>query len=145
MFEDEFVLQQLKSSSLLAYVNLIRFGYPKRAYINQIYNAFKPNHQLWRNECSDLKRFCSILLLSNGCESSNFKFGTECIFFRTKCSTLLEKLLKPHPEFISHSLQRMKKYLIRLEWKKAIKKILLELGNLIYIFICSCMFHDAFL
>lgn len=134
MFEDEFVLQQLKSSSMLAYVNLIRFGYPKRVYIDHIYKAFKPKHQLWRKELSDSKHFCSNLLLSNGCESTYFKFGTECIFFRSKCSVLLEKLLNPNPEFIAHSIQKMKEYLIRLEWKEAIKKIVLALGMSIYIF-----------
>lgn len=140
VFEDEFVLQQLKSSSFLAYVNLIRSGYPKRIHIDQIYKAFKQNHHLWRDDCMDSKRFCSNLLLSNGCDSTDFKFGTDCIFFRTKCSVLLQNILKSHPEFITQSMKRMKRYLIRLEWKNAYKKALLA-----GIFPCICIILEHYL
>lgn len=121
-------MQQLKSSSLISYINLIRCGYPKRVPIDQIYKSFKPKYNLWKDVCSDSKRFCSNLLLSNGFKHTDFKFGTDCIFFRMRCSTLLDKLSYPNPDFIGQSINTMKKHLIQLEWKKLYEKALIAQG-----------------
>lgn len=121
-FDKDFALKQLRSSSVIPYVHLMQFGYPERLNIDQVYSFFKPKYELWKGVSSDRKEFCSNLLLSNGFDKTDFKFGMEFIFLRGKCSALLAKFMSPDPRFIEDSIQKLKKYSIRLEWKKYARK-----------------------
>lgn len=109
----------------------MQFGYPERLNIDQVYSSFKPKYKLWKGVSSDRKEFCSNLLLSNGFDNTDFKFGMEFIFLRKKCSALLDKFKNPDPRFIEDSIQKLKKYSIRLEWKKICKKAFLVYGMFI--------------
>lgn len=131
VFDNEFALKQLRSSSIIPYVHLMRFGYPERLNIDQIYNSFKPKYELRKGVSSDRKQFCQNLLLSNGFDKTDFKFGMEFIFLRGKCSASLDKFINPDPRFIEESIQNLKKYSIRLEWKKLCRKALLVYGMFI--------------
>lgn len=91
MFDEQFVLRQLNTSSTVAYAKFIRFGYPKRIAIQQILDPCKVIENKLMKMCSDRSNFCSKILLSIGFKLSDFKIGNDTIFFRSNKFHLMEE------------------------------------------------------
>lgn len=80
-FNDFMVLQQLRSSSVFAYVDLVRYGFPIRIPIDQLQNLYAPHIR------GDTKQFLTKLLLSNGYRIGEFKIGNSQVLFRSTNDT----------------------------------------------------------
>lgn len=58
---------------------------------------------------------CSVMKI----ERSDFKFGSNCIFFRSKQAETIEKMLKPDDELMKSVVKCLKKYKAQKLWNIA--------------------------
>lgn len=106
-FEDGMVLQQLRSSSTLAYANLVRFGFPSRLSLECIQNLYSQHYHI----CAGRRQFHMKLLLSNDFRIGDFKLGNNYIFFRSNKHDQIQQLLS-----VESSVRALKKYIARTRW-----------------------------
>lgn len=99
-------MSQLNAASIISYSNFIRLGYPERIVMTELKAIYGNSFtQL------DLRSFCEKLLFSMKIEQSDFKFGSNCIFFRSKQAEMIKIILKPDQETITSVVEKMKRYI----------------------------------
>lgn len=90
-FDENVVLDQLRSSGTLAYYELMQFGYPLKIQIADFYNKLKvvsePRHVSIGN-----RMCCFIFFLASGFKAEDLKFGKSSIHIRPGNSKLFEKI-----------------------------------------------------
>lgn len=106
-FEDSIVLQQLRSSSTLAYANLVRFGFPSRLSFERIQDLYSPHYHI----CAGRRQFHMKLLLSNGFRIGDLKLGNNYICFRSNKHDQIQQLLS-----VESSIRALKRYIARTRW-----------------------------
>lgn len=92
IFNENFVLEQLKTTGTVAYFNLMQHGYPFKVRINELFENMKrflePRHiSLGSETC------CRIFLLCKGFENKDFRIGKTDIHIRLGKSDLFNQLL----------------------------------------------------
>lgn len=97
VFDEEFVLKQLNTSSTVSYARFIRYGYPKRIDFQKITDACSPIENNLKNICSDRYNFYAKVLISIGFKFSDFKLGNDVIFFRAGKFDLIQAFLSDLP------------------------------------------------
>lgn len=102
-FDIEMVLNQLKSSSTLSYIDFIRLGFPMRIPLEQLEKLYTPHYHL----CSDPNQFYTELFLSLGFCLGDFKLGKDHIFFRSNKNELMQKVL-----LTESSIPMLERYII---------------------------------
>lgn len=115
-FDDNFVLQQLNSSSLISYAKFIRYGFPKSLTLQNLIDLCHPLENDLRNIQINRKVFYTKCLLSLGFTSKDFNVGNDRIFFRMNKFHLLDCL----KDSTKNTLDVMKKAILRWEWRYAI-------------------------
>lgn len=79
-FDDDFIKSQLKTSSIVPYMNLMQNGFPNRIPYTEILPKFE---ELFVKEIeADKLKFCERVLIANGNEKCDFKLGENAVFFR---------------------------------------------------------------
>lgn len=129
-FNEEMVMSQLLSSSILSYADLISLGFPLRISIEQMDQLYAPHYHLCPNE----KDFHTQLLLSVGFSRVDFKYGKNHILFRFNKNDLIQKLMcvKTNiPDLQKHLLQRTS--LIRKRWLFAMFSVIKSLKGMFLI------------
>lgn len=106
-FEDSIVLEQLRSSSTLSYVDFVQIGFPLRITLVKIQNLYAPYY----NMCADARRFHMKLLLSKCLRIGEFKLGNNYIFFRSNKCNQMQQILS-----VDSSLIALKRYIARTRW-----------------------------
>lgn len=102
-------MQQLRSANLIAYAKFLQLGYPLRVSfdsLNAKYEQYIAKSVLGLDRT---KLFYKKLMLSNGFELKDFRFGENVIFFRTQRQELVEQLL----ESPTNSMKKLKCYSAR--------------------------------
>lgn len=94
-------MSQLNAASIISYSNFIRRGYPKRILMTDLQAVYR-DAVSQSEPVIDLQSFCEEMLFSIKMEQSDFKFGSDYIFFRSKQVENVEKMLKPDQEFIEY-------------------------------------------
>lgn len=92
-FDDELVLKQLKTSSIISHAEFIRFGYSKRINVQSIVEACKPIEKRLTKLCANPSKLCSYVMLYLGFKLNEFKLGKDVIFCRSNKFHLLEQFL----------------------------------------------------
>lgn len=92
-FDDELVLKQLKTSSIISHAEFIRFGYSKRIDVQRIVEACKPIEKRLIKLCGNQSKLCSYVMLYLGFKLNEFKMGKDLIFCRSNKFHLLERFL----------------------------------------------------
>lgn len=107
IFDEKIVIPQLKCSSIMAYQELMLFGYPIRVNMNKLQSAYNSNDDYFfsTNE----------LLIAIGFEKTDFKIGNEVIFFRCNKTHLTEALFDP--DSVNENLKKLKKNRIIKKWR----------------------------
>lgn len=134
-FDNVFVQKQLSAASVIAYIDFIRLGFPSRLILSDVYNNYKlhlSNHML------NQTLFCRNLLLSLGLKQTEFIFGTNCVFLRTKYNQLVTKMKNSDNDFIVSSLTELKRFNnSRKLWNHSI------IWTKLFV-ICECKFISSF-
>lgn len=81
LFDDAIVFNQLQSSGMLAYYDLMQFGYPNKIPIIDLFEKLKPYLEP-RHISIGVNNCCELFLLSIGFLSKDFKLGKTEIHFR---------------------------------------------------------------
>lgn len=115
-FDDIFVQSQISAAGVVAYIDFIRFGYPNRLRMEEIYKNFEL-HLHHSDVMPNPVFLCRILLLSLGLKRSEFIFGTHCVFFRSEYSQLVAKISNPDENFIASSSAQLER--IRTKARKS--------------------------
>lgn len=114
-FNNEYVLQQLKSFGVVAYTNFMRNGYTKRIsfhILNSMYDSFIKTKPF---NIENNLMFYEKLLLSIGFQKQEFKFGIKQIFFRPCKPELMIKLME---DSVSDNVNKFKKFMFQRLWKR---------------------------
>lgn len=90
-FEEKLVLKQLFTSSIIAYANFMRFGYPNHVAVNKIIGQCRSLENKLSKAYNDRLDFCSKVLSFIGFKPEDYKKGTDEIFFRSNKFHLLEQ------------------------------------------------------
>lgn len=86
LFDSNIIKPQLKANSIVPYINLMRKGYPTRISYAQFFPNF--DDYLPGEILTNQKKLAELLLLTIGCETTDFKLGETHIFFRPGKSDL---------------------------------------------------------
>lgn len=92
-FNDELVLQQLKTSSIISHAEFIRFGYSMRIDVRKIIEACKPIEKKLMKVCVNQSKLCLYVMLYLGFKLNEFKMGKDVIFCRSNKFHLVEQFL----------------------------------------------------
>lgn len=127
-FDDSFVLEQLKCSSVISYVEFMRFGYPTHIPIDKLNESFRMYMpEFGYTPVSDDKRFYKILAHTLGFTSQEFKFGNNSICFRVKKSNSIEQLPNLSFNMIHEITRKMKSFLSAAsKWQILTERVLLH-------------------
>lgn len=108
IFDDQLVINQLNSSSTIAYAEFMT--YASRVSIQGIIDfcSFNPHNG------NNKKRTVSVCLSSIGIQQKDFRIGKEYVFLRMEEGPLSYILKSPN------SVRKSKRFLIRLYWRKCI-------------------------
>lgn len=90
-FNEEVVLNQLKTSCTIAYANFIRFGYAKSIPLKKLTDKCETVEKKLVKTGLGRLSFYSNVLLSIGLKIEDFKIGNETIFFRFNKFDLVEQ------------------------------------------------------
>lgn len=89
-FDDELVLKQLKTSSVISYAKFIRFGYAEHVTLQKIIDECKYVEKKLDKWSNNQFNFYSKVLLSIGFRLKDFKMGNDSVFFRSNKFYLLD-------------------------------------------------------
>lgn len=109
-FEEELVLKQLKTSSVISYARFIRFGFSKHIELQQLVDKCKLIEDKLNTARLDRSQFYSKVLLSIGFRLEEFRIGNGVIFFRSNKFELLEKFfcdITSEPNLIPTTKERL--------------------------------------
>jgi myosin-6 len=118
LFEGGNVLSQLQCAGMTSVLELMQQGYPSRALFAELYNlyrAFLPP-ELAR---LDPRLFCKALFKALGLNEADFKFGMTKVFFRPGKFAEFDQLMRSDPENLRILVSRVKRWLVRSQWRKA--------------------------
>lgn len=119
VFENDFVLQQLKSSCILSYAEFMRSGYSVHIDMNSLDNEFQPYFNQFAQEFQNKKSFYNLLATSLGLLPGDFKFGQNIIFCRQKKSYPLTCLSQPQSDSIPNLIEKMQNFLVMAnKWQR---------------------------
>lgn len=118
MFDGSSVLSQLQCAGMTSVLELMQQGFPSRAPFSDIYNMYKKflPPDLAR---LDPRLFCKALFKALGLDDNDFKFGMTKVFFRPGKFAEFDTLMRSDPENLKVLISRVKKWLLRSQWKKA--------------------------
>merc|ERR1712128_344163 len=118
MFDGGSVLSQLQCAGMTSVLELMQQGFPSRAPFSDIYNMYKKflPPDLAR---LDPRLFCKALFKALGLDDNDFKFGMTKVFFRPGKFAEFDSLMRSDPENLKVLISRVKKWLLRSQWKKA--------------------------
>jgi len=118
LFDGGSVLSQLQCAGMTSVLELMQQGFPSRAPFSDIYNMYKKflPPDLAR---LDPRLFCKALFKALGLDDNDFKFGMTKVFFRPGKFAEFDTLMRSDPENLKVLISRVKKWLIRSQWKKA--------------------------
>lgn len=116
------MLEQLKTSSTIAYAEFMRSGYPIHISLQNFLNIFKPLNEKLSNIC--IKNFVTKCLLSMGLKLRDFRIGTEYIFLRSKRFDVVDQLFSSDLQTVQSSILNTKKFVLRSKWRTCISCIL---------------------
>lgn len=122
-FDDQMVMIQLKSSSVLSYVEFVRHGFPLRVSIEQIHKRYAPHYHL----CANRTYFQTKLLLSIGLRRIDFRIGKNCILFRSDKNDIMQKLMDAKANIPNLRQYLKRSSLIRTRWLKTIFSLIIVL------------------
>lgn len=74
-FDNAYVMNQLKCSSVIPYAQCVRFGYPKHIAISDFNKKFNPHMMEYGDSFKDTRKLYKLLLNTIGYKTSEFKFG----------------------------------------------------------------------
>lgn len=133
MFNNELVLKQLKTSSVISHAKFIRFGYSKRIAFQKLVDACEPIKKKLINVCGNPSKFYLIVMQSLGFNRNEFQMGNDVIFIRSNKFHLMEEFLSETqskkanqsgitlsesiPQKRRDPLERIKKFVWHLKWK----------------------------
>lgn len=106
-FDECMILRQLRSSSTLAYVNFVRFGFPLRIAVTKMNSLYASYYGTY----ADARKFHMKLLLAIGLRIGEFKIGQNYIHFRSNQRDKLEQILS-----VDSSIVALKRYIARTRW-----------------------------
>lgn len=92
-FDDELILKQLKTSSIISHAEFVRFGYSKRIDVQRIVEACKPIERGLSKVCPNQSKLCTYVMLYLGFKLNEFKMGKDVIFCRSNQFHLIEHFL----------------------------------------------------
>lgn len=92
-FNDELVLKQLKTSSVISHAKFIRYGYSKRIDLQKLAVVCAPIEEKVIKLCGSQSKFYSTVMLSLGLDRNEFKMGNDMIFIRSNKFDLVKGLL----------------------------------------------------
>ena len=118
MFDGGSVLSQLQCAGMTSVLELMQQGFPSRAPFADLYNMYKKflPPELAR---LDPRLFCKALFKALGLNDNDFKFGMTKVFFRPGKFAEFDTLMRSDPQHLKVLVSRVKKWLIRSQWKKA--------------------------
>lgn len=93
VFNAEFILPQLNSSSLFAYQQLMSTGYPFRFNSGKFLTAYKSCSDSFNH--LDKVKFIQIMMCAVGFKEDQFKIGNDTIFLRNVSRSLIDRLFNP--------------------------------------------------
>ena len=118
LFDGGSVLSQLQCAGMTSVLELMQQGFPSRAPFADLYNMYKKflPPELAR---LDPRLFCKALFKALGLNDNDFKFGMTKVFFRPGKFAEFDTLMRSDPQHLKVLVSRVKKWLIRSQWKKA--------------------------
>jgi len=118
LFDGGSVLSQLQCAGMTSVLELMQQGFPSRAPFSDIYNMYKKflPPDLAR---LDPRLFCKALFKALGLDDNDFKFGMTKVFFRPGKFAEFDTLMRSDPENLKVLISRVKKWLLKSQWKKA--------------------------
>ena len=118
MFDGGSVLSQLQCAGMTSVLELMQQGFPSRAPFSDLYNMYKKflPPELAR---LDPRLFCKALFKALGLNDNDFKFGMTKVFFRPGKFAEFDTLMRSDPQHLKVLVSRVKKWLIKSQWKKA--------------------------
>ncbi len=117
-FEGGSILSQLQCAGMTSVLELMQQGFPSRtsfAELYQMYKKFLPP-ELAR---LDPRLFCKALFKALGLDDNDFKFGLTKVFFRPGKFAEFDQMLKSDPENLKKLIEKVKKWILCSQWKKA--------------------------
>lgn len=93
----------MNTSCTISYANFMKFGYPKRIYLQDLVNVCKELENNLKTISIKQSNFYSKVLLSIGFKLKDFKMGNNAIFFRAEKFHLLEKIFSETASFSEQS------------------------------------------
>lgn len=118
LFDGGNVLSQLQCAGMTSVLELMQQGFPSRAPFSDLYNMYKKflPPELAR---LDPRMFCKALFKALGLNDNDFKFGMTKVFFRPGKFAEFDTLMRSDPQHLKVLVGKVKKWLIRSQWKKA--------------------------
>ena len=117
-FEGGSILSQLQCAGMTSVLELMQQGFPSRTAFSELYNMYKKflPPELAR---LDPRLFCKALFKALGLDDNDFKFGLTKVFFRPGKFAEFDQLLKSDPENLRRLVEKVKKWILCSQWKKA--------------------------
>eukprot|EP00004_Rigifila_ramosa_P024751 TRINITY_DN7254_c0_g1_i1.p1 TRINITY_DN7254_c0_g1~~TRINITY_DN7254_c0_g1_i1.p1 ORF type:complete len:1460 (-),score=473.86 TRINITY_DN7254_c0_g1_i1:45-4352(-) len=123
MFKGDLVLNQLRCNGMVAALQLMHAGYPTRCPYDDLYKRFLPMlPPIIKN--LQPRYFCEALLMALEVEKDSYALGLTRLFFRSGKLAFLEDLRGQGAELPKDLIDKVKKWLARKFWRKAIWSVL---------------------
>lgn len=115
LFDDTLIMNQLESISAIAYLQLIRSGFPIRV----LYTELLPKYDKYIHGRARLNqhRLCREILCTIGFKSREFKLDKEEVLFRPHNSHLHQALNRKDSDFIKEISDEVNKRFAHKLWK----------------------------
>ena len=107
-----------KPFAIFPVLELMQQGYPSRTMFSELYTMYKTflPPDLAR---LDPRLFCKALFKALGLDDNDFKFGMTKVFFRPGKFAEFDQLLKSDPENLRKLIEKVKRWILCSQWKKA--------------------------
>ncbi len=117
-FEGGSILSQLQCAGMTSVLELMQQGYPSRTSFAELYSMYKRYlpPELAR---LDSRLFCKALFKALGLDDNDFKFGLTKVFFRPGKFAEFDQMLKSDPENLRKLIEKVKRWILCSQWKKA--------------------------
>ncbi len=117
-FEGGSILSQLQCAGMTSVLELMQQGYPSRTSFAELYTMYKKflPPELAR---LDPRLFCKALFKALGLDDNDFKFGLTKVFFRPGKFAEFDQMLKSDPENLKKLIEKVKRWIVCSQWKKA--------------------------
>ncbi|XP_049829322.1 myosin heavy chain 95F isoform X2 [Schistocerca gregaria] len=117
-FEGGSVLSQLECSGMVSVLELMQNGFPSRVPFSELHSMYN-QHLPEKLRSLPPRMFCKALLKALGMTEDDYRFGVTKVFFRPGKFSEFDAVMKSDPENISAMVNKIKKWLLSSQWKKA--------------------------